>query len=107
MKFFEINTHSLTHRCVSPHSCMSNAACKEGELCKHYAADPGSSDTCQPEVVGAASEGWDECGTNVDCENKNVGKPVCKETMRGRLCVTERECNSFVIFICFYIFLFI
>ena len=73
---------------------MSNAACKEGELCKHYAADPGSSDTCQPEVLGAVSEGWDECGTNVDCENKNVGKPVCKETMRGRLCVTERECIS-------------
>ena len=55
MKFFEINTHSLTHRCVSPHSCTSNAACKEGELCKHYAADPGSLDTCQPEVVGAAA----------------------------------------------------
>ena len=73
---------------------MSNAACKEGELCKHYAADPGSSDTCQPEVLGAVSEGWDECGTNVDCEKKNIGKPVCKETMRGRLCVTERECIS-------------
>ena len=102
MKFFKIDTHSLTHRCVSPHSCTSNAACKEGELCKHYSVlllllkyfNTGSSDTCQPKVVGAGSEEWDECGTNVDCENKNVGKPVCKETMRGRLCVTERECIS-------------
>ena len=97
-----ILTYSLTHRCVSPHSCTSNAACKEGELCKHYSVlllllkhyNTGSSDTCQPKVVGAGSEEWDECGTNVDCEKKNVGKPVCKETMRGRLCVTERECIS-------------
>ena len=81
------------HRCVSPRTCNSNQGCKEGELCKHYAAPP-SSDTCQPTYVGPASEEWDECGTNEDCQTKNSEKPVCKDTARGRICVRDEDCIS-------------